>query len=277
MGKTTRPRKTRRTDGSQPPTSNPEGGRQMVNLCVNIDHVATIRNARGETEPDPLHAAVVCELAGAHGITFHLREDRRHIRDEDALALRRIVKGLLNMEMADTPEMVKIAQRVRPDQVTLVPEKREELTTEGGLDVAAHKDSLTKTTRKLRRAGIAVSMFIDPEEEQVIASRACGATHIELHTGQYARHYDRERELAFHELDRLEAAALLAHGQGLVVNAGHGLNYRNTAHVARLPFLNELNTGHAIIGRAVFSGLDLAVRDMIAAIREAEQVLEHEE
>ncbi len=249
----------------------------MVNLCVNIDHVATVRNARGETEPDPLHAAMLCELAGATGITFHLREDRRHICDEDALALRRVTKGLLNMEMADTPEMVKIALRVRPDQVTLVPEKREELTTEGGLDVAGQLDSLAKTTKKLRRAGITVSMFINPDQEQVRATRDCAATHVELHTGRYAQHFDRERRKAFEELERLEAAALVAHGEGLVVNAGHGLNYRNTTHVARLPFLNELNIGHAIVGRAIFHGLDVAVRDMIAIIREAEQVLEHDE
>lgn len=248
----------------------------MVNLCVNIDHVATVRNARGEGEPDPLHAAMLCELAGAVGITFHLREDRRHIRDEDALALRRVVKGLLNMEMADTPEMHRIALKIRPDQVTLVPEKREELTTEGGLDVIARRGEIAKPVRKLRRAGIAVSMFIDPDPEQVAASAECGASHVEFHTGQYARAYDRDRPLAFQELDRLEGAAILAHGEGLVVNAGHGLNYRNTGLVARLPFLNELNIGHAIVGRAIFTGLDMAVRDMIDAIRDGEQGLEHE-
>lgn len=242
----------------------------MARLCVNIDHVATIRNARGEGEPDPLHAAVLCEMAGAIGITFHLREDRRHIRDDDAMALRRVTKGLLNMEMACTEEMVKIALKLKPDQVTLVPERREELTTEGGLDVLGNRELVREITARLRKAGIAVSAFIDPDPSQTSASRQCGATHVEFHTGRYARHYDRQPDIARDELDRLETSAVVAAGEGLIVNAGHGLNYRNVIPIARLPFLNELNIGHAIIGRAVFVGLDRAVRDMIDLMIRAE-------
>jgi pyridoxine 5-phosphate synthase len=236
----------------------------MPRLCVNIDHVATVRNARGEGEPDPLHAAVVCELAGAAGITFHLREDRRHIRDDDAAALRRIVKGVLNMEMACTPEMVAIALRNRPDQVTLVPEKRAELTTEGGLDVLGNFALVEGATRPLREAGIVVSHFIDPDPAQVEAARRAGATHVEFHTGTYARHFDRQPAVAAEELGRLVRAAAAAHSIGLVVNAGHGLNYRNVQPVAAIAHMNELNIGHAIVGRAIFAGLDRAVRDMIA-------------
>lgn len=242
----------------------------MVTLCVNIDHIATVRNARGEGEPDPLHAAILCELAGAAGITFHLREDRRHIRDEDALAFRRIVKGLLNMEMACTEEMAAIALRVQPDQVTLVPEKREELTTEGGLDVAGHRDTVASITEQLRDADIAVSHFIEPHEAQVMAAVQTGATHVEFHTGVYARHFDRHHSRSMTELARIVDASGLAHGAGLVVNAGHGLNYRNVIPIARVPFMNELNIGHAIVGRALCHGLEKAVADMIALIRHAD-------
>ncbi len=242
----------------------------MPHLCVNIDHVATLRNARGGGEPDPLHAAVLCELAGARGITFHLREDRRHIVDADAFALRRVVKGLLNMELACTEDMIRLAAKVKPDQVTLVPERREELTTEGGLDVIANRETVEKGTRKLRRAGMAVSHFIDPDPEQVVASRDAGATHVEFHTGAYANHFDRHPAEAGHQLEKLEAACIVAHGEGLVVNAGHGLNYRNVIPVARLPFMNELNIGHALVGQAVFVGLDRAVRDMVDLIARAE-------
>jgi pyridoxine 5-phosphate synthase len=248
----------------------------MANLCVNIDHVATVRNARGGSEPDPLHAAVLCELAGAVGITFHLREDRRHIRDEDAFALRRVVKGLLNMEMACTDEMVKIALKLAPDQVTLVPEKREELTTEGGLDVTANKGALEKATRKLTKAGIAVSYFISADPEQVAASADCGATHVEFHTGAYADAFDRERPRAMRELERIISACMIAHGENMVVNAGHGLNYRNLLPVARLPHLNELNIGHAIVGRALMHGMEKAVRDMVEIIHKADFLLEND-
>lgn len=246
----------------------------MPKLCVNIDHVATVRNARGGGEPDPLHAAVLCELAGAAGITFHLREDRRHIVDDDVFALRRVVKGLLNMEMACTDEMVRLAIKLHPDQVTLVPERREELTTEGGLDVVGQKAAVQSATRKLRKAGIAVSHFIAPDLDQVRASQATGASHVEFHTGRYADYFDRERALALGELARLREASLTAHGAGLVVNVGHGLNYRNTDLVAKLPHLNELNIGHAIVGRAIMHGLETAVRDMVRLIEFAAQTPE---
>ena len=244
----------------------------MAKLCVNIDHVATVRNARGEGEPDPLHAAMLCELAGAIGITFHLREDRRHIRDEDAHLLRRVTKGLLNMEMACTEEMVRIALEIKPDQVTLVPERREELTTEGGLDVAQNLVTVSRVTRQLRDAGIVVSHFIDPDHDQVHAARESGATHVELHTGAYAKTFDRAPKKAMEELERLEEAGGAALLDGLVLNAGHGLNYRNVIPVAQIPGMNELNIGHAIVGRAVFVGLDRAVRDMIDLINQADRL-----
>lgn len=239
----------------------------MPNLCVNIDHVATIRNARHGSEPDPLDAAFICERAGAVGITFHLREDRRHIRDSDAHALRRVVKGLLNFEMACTDEMVAIALQVKPDQVSLVPEKRAELTTEGGLDVVGNRPAISTATARLKAAGIAVSMFIDADAEQIHASADLGASHVEFHTGVYADHFDRQPAIALRELDRLRAGAELANQRGLVVNAGHGLNYRNVAPIAALPYMHELNIGHSIIARAVIVGLDQAVRDMVALIR----------
>ncbi|CAN5321128.1 pyridoxine 5'-phosphate synthase [soil metagenome] len=240
----------------------------MAKLCVNIDHVATVRNARGGSEPDPVDAAILCELAGARGITFHLREDRRHIRDEDAYAFRRAVKGLLNMEMACTDEMVRIAIKSAPDQVTLVPEKRAELTTEGGLDVVGNFDAVKKATKRLQKAFIFVSHFIDPDTKQVLASVKSGATHVEFHTGAYAEHFDRTPALAEAQLKRLHEACELAHAEGLIVNAGHGLNYRNVIQIARLPRMNELNIGHSIIGRAIAVGLDRAVRDMVKLIKD---------
>ncbi len=239
----------------------------MSKLCVNIDHVATIRNARAIDEPDPLAAAVLCEMAGASGITFHLREDRRHITDRDARQLRSITKGLLNMEMACTDEMMRIALEIRPDQVTFVPERREEITTEGGLDVVRNLVDLTRATRRLRDEGMAVSMFIDPDLSQIEASREAGASHVELHTGRYCRDFDRFPDRSARELGLLSESAVQAQGIGLVVNAGHGLNYRNVTAVARIPGINELNIGHAIVGRAVFVGLDRAVRDMVALIQ----------
>lgn len=241
----------------------------MAQLCVNIDHVATVRNARRINEPDPLAAAVLCELAGASGITFHLREDRRHITDRDALNLREVVKGLLNMEMACTDEMIRIARQAKADQVTFVPEKRQEITTEGGLDVAGHLAELTAATKKLRKAGIAVSMFIDAEPRQIEASLRAGATHVEFHTGKYCELWDRDRRGAMQQWELLADATATARERGLVVNAGHGLNYRNVVPVAALPGMHELNIGHAIVGRAVFVGLDLAVREMVDLIRNA--------
>ncbi|HMZ51227.1 pyridoxine 5'-phosphate synthase [Candidatus Sumerlaeota bacterium] len=238
-------------------------------LCVNIDHVATVRNARGEGEPDPIHAAVLCEMAGAVGITVHLREDRRHIVDRDLPLLKEVVKGLLNLEMACTNEMVGIAMKLHPDQVTLVPEKRAEVTTEGGLDVRRNFKAVRAATKKLLGAGIAVSHFIDPDAKQVDASAESGASHVEFHTGAYAQLFDRKRDAAMKERERLRAACEQAHALGMIVNAGHGLNYRNVEPIASLPHMNELNIGHAIVGRAIFVGLDRAVGDMIRLLRRA--------
>jgi len=239
----------------------------MIKLGVNIDHVATLRQARyrglDQGEPDPVAAALLCEEAGAHGITAHLREDRRHIQDRDIRALRAAIRTRLNFEMANTAEIVAIALQTKPDIVCLVPEKREELTTEGGLDVVANRAALTETRQRMQDAGIEVSLFIDPELEQVQAAAEVGAEFIELHTGAYDRAFDdpaaRERELR-----RLTDAAIAAHAAGLRVNAGHGLNYRNVAElVRRVPHLVELNIGHSIVSRAITTGISAAVEEML--------------
>jgi pyridoxine 5-phosphate synthase len=234
-----------------------------MKLHINIDHVATVRNARGGPQPDPVAAALVCELAGAHGITCHLREDRRHIVDRDVRLLREQVKTLLNLEMAATPEMVKIALATKPEIVTLVPEKREERTTEGGLDLVGHRKPLAAAIKKLGAAGIAVSLFIDPELEAVRLAATLGAPRVELHTGDYchARGARADRELA-----RLAAAADAGVAAGLHVAAGHGLDYPNVGRVAAIPSITELDIGHSVISRAVFVGLDRAVRDMLALV-----------
>jgi pyridoxine 5-phosphate synthase len=233
----------------------------MLKLGVNIDHVATLRQARYKTEggePDPVAAATEVELAGAHGITVHLREDRRHIQDRDVRQLRQTIRTRLNLEMADVPEIVAFAEQIRPDEVCLVPEKRAEVTTEGGLNVAG--TSLSKTIARLKNAGIAVSLFVDPDLKQVRASADAGADLIELHTGAYANG-------RAGELERLIAAAELAHKLGLRVNAGHGLNYENTPGILAVPHLEMLNTGHSIVARAVFVGLRQAVREMLALMK----------
>jgi len=239
----------------------------MLKLGVNIDHVATLREARYRGrpvgEPDPVEAARVCEAAGAHGITCHLREDRRHIVDRDVWRLREVVRTRLNLEMANAPEIVDIALRVRPDIVCLVPERRQEITTEGGLEVAAQVAALTETRRRLNDAGIVVSLFIAPDPAQVEAAARVGSQFIELHTGSFAEHYA-EPAARQRELERLAAAARQAHALGLRVNAGHGLNYVNLPAVWAVPHLVELNIGHSIISRAVFTGLDRAVREMLA-------------
>jgi pyridoxine 5-phosphate synthase len=230
----------------------------VLKLGVNIDHIATLRQARykaGDGEPDPVTAAREVALAGAHGITVHLREDRRHIQDRDVHRLRQTIRLRLNLEMADVPEIVAIAEEIRPDEVCLVPEKRAEVTTEGGLNVTGK--SLPRTITRLKNAGIAVSLFIDPDPEQVRASADAGAQYIELHTGAYANGKKGE-------LKKLIAAAELAHKLGLRVNAGHGLNYQNTPGILAVPHLETLNTGHSIVSRAVFVGLGQAVRDMLA-------------
>lgn len=236
----------------------------MTKLGVNIDHVATLREARRGKEPDPVRAAVVCELAGADIITVHLREDRRHIRDRDLKLLRETVQTKLNLEMANEPGIVKIALEVRPEQVTLVPERREEVTTEGGLDVRGNLRAIHATVEKFREAGVLVSLFIDPVEEQLAAGRETGADFVELHTGSYANAAD-ERGID-RELAKLTAAARRGKELGLRINAGHGLNYLNVKKIRDLPHLEELHIGHSIISRAVFAGLDKAVRDMLVLI-----------
>ncbi len=233
----------------------------MANLCVNIDHIATLRQARLDREPDPVAAAVMVEHAGAHGITVHLREDRRHIQDRDVRLLKDIVKTKLNLEMAPTEEMVTIACEIFPDECTLVPEKREELTTEGGLNVIAQQDKLNKTVAILKDAGIIVSLFIDPHKDQITAGAKTGAQFVELHTGHYARVWGTAQ--AEDALEELEQASLWAGEQGLAVNAGHGLTYRNVEPIADLTGIVDLNIGHNIIARASLVGLEQAVRDML--------------
>ncbi|MGM0630777.1 MAG: pyridoxine 5'-phosphate synthase [Pseudomonadota bacterium] len=231
-----------------------------LRLGVNIDHVATLRNARGVRYPDPVAAAAIAERAGADGITIHLREDRRHITDRDVAMLKQTLNVPMNLEMAVTEEMLDIAVKTKPTFSCLVPEKREELTTEGGLDVAGQLDSITQATKRLTEAGIQVSLFIDADHEQIDAAKNAGAPIIELHTGQYAE-AETEQEKT-RELARLMEAAEYAHSIGLQVNAGHGLHYHNTLEVAQIPQMVELNIGHSIIARAVLDGLDKAVRDM---------------
>ncbi|MEY4385053.1 MAG: hypothetical protein RLY20_336 [Verrucomicrobiota bacterium] len=241
----------------------------MLKLGVNIDHVATVREARYRGlpagEPDPVAAALECEAAGCHGITAHLREDRRHIQDRDVWKLREVIKTRLNLEMANSPEIVEIALKLKPDIICLVPERRQEVTTEGGLDVVGHLDSLSETRRRMSDAGIEVSLFIAPDISQVAASAQTGVQFVELHTGQFAEHFADERARE-RELNRLIAAADEAHRLGLRVNAGHGLNYENLATLHRVPHLVELNIGHSIVSRAIFTGLARAVKDMLAGM-----------
>ncbi len=240
-----------------------------LKLGVNIDHVATLREARFrgrlQGEPSPVDAALLCERAGADGITAHLREDRRHILDRDVAVLRRQIKTRLNLELANTPEIVSIALRTKPDIVCLVPERRQEVTTEGGLDAAKQWRALSETCRRMNGAGIEVSLFIAPDPAQVEASFRIGAQFIELHTGTYAEqfHHKRRRQV---ELERLIAAAEQAHLLGLKVNAGHGLNCQNVGLLHLVPHLVELNIGHSIVSRAVFVGLATAVKEMLKAM-----------
>lgn len=231
-----------------------------LRLGVNIDHVATLRNARGVRYPDPVAAASIAERAGADGITIHLREDRRHITDRDVAMLKQTLNVPMNLEMAVTDEMIDIAVKTRPTFSCLVPEKREELTTEGGLDVAGQVENIANATKRLTDAGIQVSLFIDADRKQIDAAKEAGAPIIELHTGQYAEADTEEEQKK--ELARLMEAAEYAHSIGLQVNAGHGLHYHNTLDVAQIPQMVELNIGHSIIARAVLDGLDKAVRDM---------------
>ena len=232
----------------------------MPKLSVNIDHIATIRQARKGIEPDPITAAVLAELAGADGIIAHLREDRRHVQDRDLRLLRETVRTKLNMEMAATDEMQRIALEIKPDFSTLVPEKREELTTEGGLEVASRIDFLKTYIARLQQGGIIVSLFVDPDENQIAASKKTGADWVELHTGTYANartEKDRHREFI-----KIAEAAKLAASLGLRIGAGHGLNYVNVRSIARIPEVTELNIGHSIISRAALVGMERAVREM---------------
>jgi pyridoxine 5-phosphate synthase len=263
----------------------------MLKLGVNIDHVATLREARyrgrGFGEPDPVAAAKICEAAGAHGITAHLREDRRHIQDRDVWKLREVVKTRLNLEMANAPEIISIALKLRPEIVCIVPERRLEVTTEGGLDVAANEKSLTETRKKMNDAGIEVSLFIAPDEKQIEASARTGSQFIELHTGQFAEHFcSSQRELAYSkktgigqsrltsaatnfeiELQHLISVAKQAHALGLKVNAGHGLSLENLPALFRVPHLVELNIGHSIVSSAVFVGMENAVKEMLRLMK----------
>ena len=236
----------------------------MATLGVNVDHIATIRQARGGREPDPVHAAVLAELAGASGITAHLREDRRHIQDRDIYILKQTVSTHLNLEMAPTTEMVKIALDVLPYMVTIVPEKREERTTEEGYPVREKERELVKTIETLRENHILVSLFINPSIAEIRAAAKIGATHIELYTGTYSNAPN--TAAANDELETLKACAMAAHKLGLVINAGHGLNYQNVSPVAAIDNMGELNIGHSIVARASMVGIDRAVRDMVKAI-----------
>jgi pyridoxine 5-phosphate synthase len=258
----------------------------MLKLGVNIDHVATIREARyrglGHGEPCPVQAALASDAAGAHGITAHLREDRRHIQDRDVWALREKIKTRLNLEMANAPEIIAIALKLKPEIVCIVPERRLEVTTEGGLDVVAAEKSLTETRKKLNDAGIEVSLFIAPDEKQIEASARVGTQLIELHTGKFAEDFEASRATSDErrgqdistldarrstELQRLIAGAKQAHVLGLRVNAGHGLNYENLPTLFAMPHLVELNIGHSLVSRAVFVGMENAVREMLALMK----------
>ena len=237
----------------------------MIRLHVNVDHVATLRQQRDTIYPDPVLAAGLCELAGAHGITAHLREDRRHIQDRDVRLLRQPVRGVLNLEMATVPSIVELALEIKPDFCTLVPEKRQERTTEGGLDLRGQGAVIGSVVRTLRDGGIGVSLFIDPEEDAARASADLGAVCAELHTGDYC-HAAGNSAAARRELARLEKAGRVVADAGLRLAAGHGLDYGNVGLVAALPFLEELNIGHSIIARAMLVGMERAVVDMRAAI-----------
>ena len=241
--------------------------KSIILLGVNIDHVATLRQARGTRYPDPVQAALIAEQAGADGITAHLREDRRHIQDRDIFMLREMIDTRLNMEMAVTDEMLEIASKVKPNACCLVPEKREELTTEGGLDVAGKLKCITHACILLAQTGIEVSLFIDPDNVQIDAAVQAGAPVIELHTGRYADAQTREEQQD--ELLRIQQAAAYAHNVGLQVNAGHGLNMHNVEAICRIPQIVELNIGHSIIAQSVFSGLAEIVRDMKQCMRQA--------
>lgn len=236
----------------------------MITLNVNIDHIATIRNARGGSEPDPVAAAVVAELAGATGIVCHLREDRRHIKDRDLRLLKEVVQTKLDLEMAANDEIIQIALDVVPDLVTIVPEKRRELTTEGGLDVRGNRNKLRELCKQMHDKGIEVSLFVDPDEIQIEESYIVGADMVELHTGEYANAKSDQARLE--HINMLLAATAYAHRSGLKIAAGHGLNYVNTQAICKIPHIKELSIGHSIIARAAFVGLEKAIKEMLRII-----------
>ncbi len=242
----------------------------MTKLGVNVDHVATIRQARRAPEPDPVSAALLAELAGAHGITVHLRGDRRHIQDRDIHLLRQVITTRLNLEMAVTPEMLQIAMQVKPNTVTLVPERPEEVTTEGGLDVRTHAEEISAAVRQLHEVGIQVSLFVDPSESQITATAETGAQLFEINTAAYAEAVplglDEHDENFERQLKKLAACAHHGESLGLRVLAGHGLTYRNVGHVSAIPQVEELNIGHNIVSRAVLVGMERAVREMLEAM-----------
>ncbi|MDY5051766.1 MAG: pyridoxine 5'-phosphate synthase [Candidatus Mucispirillum faecigallinarum] len=236
----------------------------MIKLGVNIDHVATLRQARMGVEPEPVMAAKIAEKAGADGITIHLREDRRHIQDKDVYEIKKAISIPLNLEMACSDDIINIARDVLPVTCTIVPEKRQEITTEGGLDAAGQYDLVSNTVMRLQEKGIKVSLFIEPDKVQIDAAKKMGAEYIEIHTGLYA---NTEGYAHIKELNRIKEAAVYAHNIGLIVNAGHGLNYTNTQSIVEIPYMHEFNIGHSIISRAVFTGLETAVKDMIKIIK----------
>ncbi len=236
-----------------------------IKLCVNVDHIATLRQARGGIEPDPIAGAKLCEDAGADGITIHLREDRRHIIDTDVIKLKDSVQGKLNLEMALSDEIIDFALKIIPDQITLVPEKREELTTEGGLDVANNFEKISETIKRFKDKGIIVSLFVEPDNKTVELSKQSGADYIEIHTGTYCNATD--PMTIENEIQKIYTAARLGQGLGIGINAGHGLNYSNIIPIIQTPALDELNIGHSIISRSIFSGIKNAVTDMITIIK----------
>jgi pyridoxine 5-phosphate synthase len=240
-------------------------GNRMATLAVNVDHVATLRQARQGNEPDPVAAALLAELGGCHGIIVHLREDRRHIQDRDVEVLRKTVRTRLNLEMAATEEMIGIAALLVPDRCTLVPEKRQELTTEGGLNVAGNVETITRAVSRLRNCGIAVSLFVDPDPRQIRAAKRSGAGYIEIHTGLYANaRTDAARE---GELNEIARSAELASGLGMRVFAGHGLDYQNVEHLNAVAEIEEFSIGHSIVARAVLVGMERAVKEMVQLVR----------
>lgn len=241
----------------------------MIKLGVNIDHIATLRQARKGNFPDPVYAAVICELAGCDSIVCHLREDRRHIQERDLRVLKEVVKTKLNLEMALSDEIIKIALDVKPDQVTLVPERREELTTEGGLDVSGNFEKIKRATEDFKNAGIKVSLFIEPDFNQIEKSKETGADFIEIHTGKYAD--AKTEEEIYNQLDRIIKGTEFAMSTGLRVNAGHGLDYKNVIPICKIKGIEELNIGYSIICMSVFTGLENAVKEMIKIIRENEE------